>query len=380
MPPHLRAARRTVVAATSVIAAMTMITSCADFHEADQAADQGSFTPAPTIQRAPALPPPPTADDGGGPPPTGPCVDPDPSVIATCLASTGGVRPADSQGRSTYVAERTTGKIVLSKRYGPQRTVATVDVDGSGDGGLVDFEMSPSYSEDQMIFALITTGSDNRIVRIAPTGSVKPILTGIPKGATGNMGSISFVSPTELLVATGDAGDPGAAQNPSSLAGKIFSIDPNLADPKPDVRASGLGSDVALCPSTDADGQLYVADSGAAGDRLSLVGPKGLQTMWTWADRPGVSGCAVGKGWIAVSVAKARRIDTFMRSAAGSPSIGQPSPQDTSKTYGAVGRMTSLAGAATQIATVNKATPGTSVKSFDDRVAIFMPKAGEDLT
>ncbi|EGD56960.1 PQQ-dependent sugar dehydrogenase [Gordonia neofelifaecis] len=381
MPSHSRAARRALLAVTSAIAVALAATGCADFSQEDQAADQGSFTAPPTMERAPQqAPQPPSDDQGGGPPPTGPCVDPDPAVIATCLASTGGVRPADPSGRTTYVAERTTGKIILSKRYGPQRVVASVDVDGSGDGGLIDFEMSPTYVEDQMIYALVTTGSDNRVVRIAPTGSVKPILTGIPKGATGNMGSISFASPTELVVATGDAGDPAAASDRGSLAGKIFSIDPNVADPKPDIRATGLGSDVALCPSPGADGQLFVADSGAAGDRLSLVGPKGLQTLWTWPDRPGVSGCAVGDSWIAVSVAGAKRIDTFIRPANGSLTVGRPNPQDFSKTYGAVGRMTALGGQATQLATVNKATSGAPVKSYDDRVAIYMPKAGEDLT
>ena len=357
-----------------------MTTACADFSKEDQVAEQGSFTAVPPMAPKTELPPPPPTDDSnGGPPPTGPCVDPDPGVIATCLASTSGVRPADSSGRTTYVAERTTGKIILSKRYGPQRTVATVPVDASGDGGLIDFEMSPTYSEDQLIYALVSTGADNRIVRIAPTGSVKPILTGIPKGATGNLGSISFASRFELIVATGDAGDPAAAKNPGSLAGKIFSINPTVDSPRPDIRASGLGSNVALCPSPGADGQLYVADSGAAGDRLSLVGPKNLQTLWTWADRPGVTGCATGTGSISVSIAKAKRIDTFIRPAAGSMSIGEPTPQPTDKSYGAVGRMTTLGGTAMQIATVNKTTPGNKIKSFDDRVAIFLGTPGDDL-
>jgi len=375
---HPGAARRTLLVVTAAATVATMATSCADFTEQDQVANQGSFTAEPTMQPRPPAPPTPTEEERGDPP-TGPCVDPDQSVIATCLASTGGVRPADQTGRTTYVAERTTGKIILSKRYGPQRTVASAEVDASGDGGLIDFEMSPTYVQDRMIFALITTGSDNRIVRIAPTGSVKPILTGIPKGATGNMGSISFASPTELIVATGNAGNAADAENPSSLAGKIFTIDPNRTDPKPEIRASGLGSNVALCPSSGADGQLYVADSGSAGDRLSLVGPKGLQPVWSWADRPGVSGCAVGESWIAVSIAKAKRIDTFIRPSAGSASIGEPTPMETAKTYGAVGRMTSVGGAAAQLATINKSTPGANVKSFDDRVAIFQPKAGDDL-
>ncbi|MGB3302513.1 PQQ-dependent sugar dehydrogenase [Gordonia sp. (in: high G+C Gram-positive bacteria)] len=381
MPSHPGTTRRALLAVTSAITATLMATSCANFSETDQAADQGTFTNVPTMERAPQLPPAPPENPDGGPPPTGPCIDPNPAVIATCLESTSGLRPGDAQGRTTYVAERTTGKIILSKRYGPQRVVATVpDIDASGDGGLIDFEMSPTYMQDQMIYALVTTGSDNRIVRIAPTGSVKPVLTGIPKGPTGNLGSISFASPTELIVATGDADNPGAATNPASLAGKIFSIDPNQSQPKPDIRASGLGSNVALCPSSGADGQLFVADSGSAGDRLSLVGPKGLQTLWTFANRPGVSGCAVGDNWIAVSAAKSRTMNIFIKPTAGSTSVGQPDTQDYTKTYGAVGRLTTFGGAAMQLATVNKTTPGSNVKSFDDRVAVESPKAGEDRT
>ncbi|WP_143965602.1 PQQ-dependent sugar dehydrogenase [Gordonia zhaorongruii] len=368
-----RLSRRAAVAIVAV-ATLTATAGCADFDEQQHTADQGSFSevPSETFQ-APKAPPEPSEPAD---PPTGPCVDPDPAVIATCLASTSGVRPADEAGQTTYVAERTTGKIILSKRYGPQREVASVDVDASGDGGLIDFELSPTWMEDQMIFALVTTGSDNRVVRIAPTGSVKPILTGIPKGATGNMGSITFTSPNTLTVATGNAGDPGSAQNRSSLAGKIFEIDPNRTDPRPEVLATGLGSNVALCPDPE-DGRLFVADSGQAGDRLSLVTQKSLKTLWTWADRPGVTGCATGADWIAVSVASEKRLDVFSKPSNANPVVGEPAGEDLSKSYGAVGRMTSIGdGAAFQLATVNKTAPDAKPVRTDDRVAIHMPKGG----
>lgn len=367
MPRHLLAA---ALAAVTALGA----TGCADFSEQDRSAAAGSFTTVPERQAPPPAPPS-TEDDQGGPPPTGPCVDPDPGVIATCLATTSGVRPADPEGKTTYVAERTTGKIIISKRYGPQRVVATVPVDAGGDGGLIDFELSPTYLQDQLIYALITTGSDNRIVRIAPGDSVKPILTGIPKGATGNMGSISFASPTELRVATGDAGDPGAAGNPGSLAGKLFTIDPNVDAPAPRILASGLGSNVALCPDTES-GRLYLADSGPAGDRLQQVEPSGLRKLWSWADRPGITGCAVADGLISVSMARAFRIDTLTAPTNASPSVGRPQSSDVKEQYGAVGRMTSF-GPAMQIATVNKSVPGAPPRTFDDRVAIFMSSGSQ---
>lgn len=363
-------ARRALVTAT--LAALTLTAAgCADFSDQDRSAQAGTFTSVPPRTGAPYTPPPPEdEEDGTGPPPTGPCVDPNPAVIATCLGTTAGLRPADSEGRSTYVAERTTGKIIISKRYGPQRVVATVPVDGAGDGGLIDFELSPTYQQDQLIYALVTTGSDNRIVRIAPGDSVKPILTGIPKGATGNLGSISFASPTELRVATGDTGNAAAADDPRSLAGKLFTIDPNLDDPQPTILASGFGGNVALCPDPES-GRLYVADSGAAGDRLQLVEPSGMRKLWSWADRPGITGCGVAQGLISVSMARAFRIDTLAAPTNASPSVGEPKQTDVKKEFGAVGRMTTY-GPSLQIATVNKSVSGAPPTTTNDRVSRFM--------
>ncbi|GAA3957114.1 sorbosone dehydrogenase family protein [Gordonia caeni] len=356
--------------------ALTVLSAagCADFSDQDRAARAGTFSSVPDrggMQQPPA--PPPTSEEDEQTPPTGPCVDPNPAVIATCLATTSGVRPADPEGKTTYVAERTTGKIIISKRYGPQRVVATVPVDGGGDGGLIDFELSPTYLQDQLIYALISTGSDNRVVRIAPGDSIKPILTGIPKGATGNMGSISFASPTELRVATGNAGDPAAAANPGSLAGKLFTIDPNLDGPRPKVVASGLGSNVALCPDPTS-GRLYVADSGPEGDRLQQVEPAGLRKLWSWADRPGITGCGVAEGIITVSMARAFRFDSLAAPTNASPSVGQPRTVDSKEDFGAVGRMTSF-GPSLQIATINKSVPGAPAKSTNDIVSLFSPES-----
>ena len=65
------------------------------------------------------------------------------------------------------------------------------------------------------------------MVRIADGDAPKDLLTGIPKGAAGNTGSLIFTSPTTLVVQTGDAGDPGLANDPKSLAGKVIRIPAN---------------------------------------------------------------------------------------------------------------------------------------------------------
>src|SRR5690606_21923341 len=87
--------------------------------------------------------------------------------------------------------------------------------------GLV---LSPSYAEDNLMYAYVTTAEDNRVLRLAPGAEPTPTLTGIPKGADRNGGVLAVVGDL-LFVATGDAGDPEAAADPTSLAGKVLRVD-----------------------------------------------------------------------------------------------------------------------------------------------------------
>lgn len=156
----LVACRHRVTVLIGVLAVMLTVAACADFSQQDRDQAAGPFSPNNESFEVQSTQPPQSTPENPGqesPPPPGPCVDPDPAVIATCLASTGGVRAGDDEGAVTVVAERTTGKIITTKRYGPQRVVASFDVDGSGDGGLIDFAFSPTYQQDQLIYALITT-------------------------------------------------------------------------------------------------------------------------------------------------------------------------------------------------------------------------------
>ena len=168
---------------------------------------------------------------------------PAPGVMQGCLESTSGlIMLPDSQ--SALVGERMTGAVKqVSVRAEP--TVKTViPVDPTGDGGLMDIVLSPTYSQDRLMYAYITTPTDNRVIRIADGDIPKPILTGIPKGTTGNRGSLIFSSPTTLMVQTGDAGNPALAADPASMAGKLLRIEqPTTVDQAPTTTAlSGLGA------------------------------------------------------------------------------------------------------------------------------------------
>src|SRR4029078_10924052 len=122
------------------------------------------------------------------------------------------------------------------------------------------------------MYPSVSPPTDNRVVRIADGDVPKPILTGIPKGATGNTGALVFTSPTTLMVQTGDAGNPAQAADPGSLAGKLLRIEqPTTVDQAPTTTAlSGLGPGGSMCVDP-ADESLYVTDRTPTADRLQRI-------------------------------------------------------------------------------------------------------------
>jgi glucose/arabinose dehydrogenase len=184
-----------------------------------------------------------------------------------------------------------------------------IPVDPSGDGGLMDITLSPTYSQDRLMYAYVSTPTDNRVIRIADDDIPKPILTGIPKGATGNTGSLIFTSPTTLLVQTGDAGDPALAADPGSLAGKVLRIEqPTTVNQAPQTTAlsgMGAGGDMCIDPS---DSSLYVTDRTPTADRLQRITKDSkVSTVWTWPDKPGVAGCAALDGTVLVNLVNTKQ-------------------------------------------------------------------------
>ncbi len=263
------------------------------------------FTTEPQLKPGPTSTPPP-------PPPLPPTPFPKecpaPGVMQGCLESTSGlIMLPDSQ--SALVAERTTGVVKEVSVRAEPKVKTTLPVDGSGDGGLLDIVLSPTYQQDRLMYAYVSTPTDNRVIRIADGDIPKPILTGIPKGATGNAGALIFTSPTTLLVQTGDAGNPADAANPGSLAGKVLRIEqPTTVDQAPTTTAlSGLGAAGGMCID-HSDGSLYITDRAASGDRLQRITKDSkTSTVWTWPDRPGVAGCAALDGSVLVNLVNTKQ-------------------------------------------------------------------------
>ncbi len=284
-----------------VCAALLVGSGCARFDDLQSQ----PFTTEPELRPGPSSTPPPPPPL---PPKPFPKECPAPGVMQGCLESTSGlIMLPDSQ--SALVAERTTGAVKeVSVKAEP--TVKTVlPVDGSGDGGLLDIVLSPTYSQDRLMYAYVSTPTDNRVIRIADDDIPKPILTGIPKGATGNTGALIFNSPTTLLVLTGDAGDPAQANDPRSLAGKELRIEqPTTVNQAPTTTAlSGLGAGGGMCIDPS-DGTLYITDRQASGDRLQRITKDSkVSTVWSWPDKPGVAGCAALDGTVLVNLVNTKQ-------------------------------------------------------------------------
>jgi glucose/arabinose dehydrogenase len=282
-------------------AALLAGAGCARF---DSAQSQ-PFTTEPKLASGPTSTPPP-------PPPLPakpfPKECPAPGVMQGCLQSTSGlIMLPDSQ--SALVAERTTGAVKQVSVRAEPFVKTMIPVDPSGDGGLMDIILSPTYTQDRLMYAYISTPTENQVVRIADGDVPKPILTGIPKGATGNTGSLVFTSPTTLVVQTGDAGDPALAADPGSLAGKLLRIEqPTTVDQAPTTTAlSGLGPGGGMCVDAS-DDALYVTDRTPTADRLQRISKDStVSTVWTWPDRPGVAGCAALDGTVLVNLVNTKQ-------------------------------------------------------------------------
>lgn len=260
-------------------------------------------------QPGPPLPSP-TTPHPSGPGTSAPAPTGDPAVVATHLTAPVGLVVLPDG--TALVGERTTGRIVrVHPNPGqPVQTVRTLTgLDTTGDGGLLDLALSPSYREDQLIFAYLTTATDNRVVDFTLSGPVTPVLTGIPRGATGNTGRIAFGADGELYVGTGAAGAAASVGNPDSLAGKLLRVDsigrPAAGNPRPtsSVFAAGLAEVDGLC--VDAGSGLMLATQAVPPPSADLVGQvtaSGVRSLRRpLASGRGIGGCAIASGVLYVA-------------------------------------------------------------------------------
>jgi glucose/arabinose dehydrogenase len=174
---------------------------------------------------------------------------------------------------TAIVGERDTGRLLqVYPDRSPARELMTVPgLDTSGDGGLLGLAVSPTYPEDGLLYAYVTTATDNRVVRFPIGGTPNAVYTGIPRGAVHNGGGLVFGPDDKLYVGTGDTGNPALAADPTSLAGVVLRIDvfghPAGAAA---VYTRGYRDVTAICQRGDQ--ALYATDEASDGpDELNLL-------------------------------------------------------------------------------------------------------------
>jgi glucose/arabinose dehydrogenase len=312
-----------------------------------------------------------------------------PQDVATNLAVPWGI--AFLPDGSALIAERDSGAIQHMPQPGVVNNVGGVPgVAARGEGGLLGLATA-----GQTVFAYLTTAQDNRVVTMRFDGSSlsepAPILTGIPAGSIHDGGRIAFGPDGKLYVTTGEAGDPGLAQDRSSLGGKILRINPDGSipgdnpDPASPVWSFGHRNIQGL--AWDSGGRLWVTEYGANRvDELNLIqrgGNYGWPTAEGRADTPGLtdpavewgtgeaspSGLAYYGGSLWVACLRGQRLYRIPVGADGS--VADPAPLFVGQ-YGRLRTVVAAPDGALWFTTSNRDGRG-SPRDGDDQILQFRP-------
>ena len=314
----------------------------------------------------------------------------DAAIVATNLTAPQGI--AILPDGSALVGERTTGQIVHVQAQAGQpapvvRTLAGLDT--GGDGGLLALAPSPTYAQDKLIYAYVTTPTDNRVIDFTLSGALTPVLTGIPKGSTDNAGQLAFDPDGNLLVGTGDAGQPALAAEPASLAGKVLRITaigaPASGTSPVFTRGHRAASGLCVDPSAGTEFETEPR-AGTVPDTVNVLqagGDYGWPTATATSVPPaaqiptaegGIGGCAVSGSTLYVTSLDAKSLL--------SATIGPQTPPKldsfAASLTGKYGRLLSIAAApdgSLWLTTSNKDGHGAPLAT-DDRVIHIPPSAG----
>ncbi|MFI9648030.1 PQQ-dependent sugar dehydrogenase [Streptomyces sp. NPDC052040] len=210
-------------------------------------------------------------------------------TVADHLRTPWGLAPLPGGG--LLVSSRDDGTVIrIDGKTGRRTELGRVPgVAAAGEGGLLGIALSPGYASDRMVYAYLTTDSDNRIVRMRydpdkppgeQLGAPDTVFKGIPKGMIHNGGRIAFGPDGMLYAGTGESGARGLAQDRTSLGGKILRMTPD-GEPAPgnpfgDSAVYSLGHRNVQGLAWDGEQRLFAAEFGQdTWDELNAIAPGG---------------------------------------------------------------------------------------------------------
>lgn len=197
-------------------------------------------------------------------------IDGDPEVLATGLAVPWSVVPLEGGG--ALISQRDDGTLLELTPDGRLREAGTVPgVVSGGESGLHGLALLEDGG--RWLYAYHGAAEDNRVVRMPlrgragalEVGEAEVIFDGIPRASTHDGGRIAFGPDGKLYVATGDAQNRDAPQDPESLGGKILRLEPDgaPADGNPwDNAVWSMGHRNVQGLAWTADGTLWASEFG----------------------------------------------------------------------------------------------------------------------
>ncbi len=322
-------------------------------------------------------------DDGG-----------DPNVVASGLTvPTGLVVLPDG---TAVVGERETGRLLqVFPDRSPARELMTVGgIDTAGDGGLLGLALSPTFAEDGLFYAYVSTATDNRVVRFPMGGTPNPVLTGIPRGETHNGGGLVFAADGTLFVGTGDTGNAALAQDPASLAGKVLHVDvfgqpvgagPVFSRGHSDVRGLCLaGQDAVFATDDSAEGLDELNEVVEGSDHgWPRQGPDSTDPVAAFpADAGGPAGCTISGPTVFVGALDGERVHLVRLDVpqdAGQESGGPEAPTELlTDTYGRLRTVVIDLQGGLWVTTSNRDGVGTPREDDDKVLRILPPSSSGD--
>jgi aldose sugar dehydrogenase len=137
--------------------------------------------------------------------------------------------------KKVFFTEKNTGKVrVLIGRRLRDRPCVNLDVNGSGERGLLGIALHPNFDRNHFLYVYYTNASplEHRVTRFTVRRNrcrnANHIVRGINASSSGyhNGGQLEFVG-GKLFVSTGEAHDASEAQDTSNRLGKILRYNPN---------------------------------------------------------------------------------------------------------------------------------------------------------